>query len=192
VLTRGLLCVHRMFALIRQVQQLACPGYPADSDWDGEISVSVSRPFRVRACSKVGLAQLPVYLTRPVASVFSRSAPRVARILSVRALLLSSTTSRATSRLESRAAPRWTSTRRTTLMQQLGTIRTSGESCVQLERLRALRPHVWRLPPLGMAPATSTTYAVTAVGAASSVDQADRNWPPTYKIFELASVHRMI
>ena len=64
-----------MFALIRQVQQLACPGYPADSDWDGEISVSVSRPFRVRACSKVGLAQLPVYLTRPVASVFSRSAP---------------------------------------------------------------------------------------------------------------------
>jgi hypothetical protein len=72
-LTRGLWCVHRMFALIRQVQQLACPGYPADSDWDGEISVSVSRPFRVRACSKVGLARLPVssHGLRPGSPAFS-------------------------------------------------------------------------------------------------------------------------
>lgn len=67
MLTRLLLCVPRMFALIRQTQQLVCPGRPADSDWDGEIDVSVSRPFRVRAGFKFGLpaARLCSHKFRP-------------------------------------------------------------------------------------------------------------------------------
>jgi hypothetical protein len=75
-------------------------------------------------------------------------------------------------------------------MHQLGTIRTSGESCVRPERLRALRPRVWRLPPLGMAPATSTSSAVTAVRGVLICRPGGPELAT--HVYELASVHRRI